>query len=244
MPKTYDIAIIIPAYNEANKIARDIAEAAEFISSQNWTGQIIVVDDGSTDSTADKARAETAAMPSNIFLEVISLPHNTGKGAAVRRGILAANARFVMFADSGSCINFRYILKGIELLETGADIAHASRKLTESCIQIPQPIHRRVISYLFKKIIQWYMKIPPRLTDTQCGFKIYRGDIAKQLYSKCKTNGFMFDIEIIARAIREDLRIEEFPVEWFCDRDSRLSIRRSFWSVLKELRQIKKNLKD
>ena len=86
------------------------------------------------------------------------------------------------------------------------------------------------------------MKIPPELTDTQCGFKIYKGDIARHLYSECITDGFMFDIEIIIRAQKEGYRIKEFPINWSCDRDSRLSPTRSWWRVLSELMTIKQTM--
>jgi hypothetical protein len=86
------------------------------------------------------------------------------------------------------------------------------------------------------------MKIPSEFTDTQCGFKIYKGDVARKLYSQCVTDGFMFDVEIIMRAQKQGYRIKEFPVEWTCDRDSRLSPRRSLWKVISELISIKRAL--
>ena len=86
------------------------------------------------------------------------------------------------------------------------------------------------------------MKIPPELTDTQCGFKIYKGDVARHLYGECMTDGFAFDIEIIIRAGKEGYRIKEFPIDWTCDRDSRLSPTRSSWRVLSELLKIKRSV--
>jgi hypothetical protein len=86
------------------------------------------------------------------------------------------------------------------------------------------------------------LRIPARLTDTQCGFKLYRGDVARRLYSECATDGFMFDIEIILRALHHGFRIAEFPVEWTCDRDSRLGIRRSGRSVLRDLHRLRQTL--
>jgi hypothetical protein len=84
------------------------------------------------------------------------------------------------------------------------------------------------------------MKVSSELTDTQCGFKIYRGDVARDLYGQCITDGFMFDLEIIMRAQKRGCRIKEFPIEWTCDRDSRLSPTRSLWRVLQELITIKR----
>jgi dolichyl-phosphate beta-glucosyltransferase len=84
------------------------------------------------------------------------------------------------------------------------------------------------------------MKIPKGLTDTQCGFKIYRGDVARLLYGRCQTDGFMFDIEIIRRAINQNYKIAEFPIDWTCDLDSRLSPAKSSWQILSELLKIRK----
>ena len=82
--------------------------------------------------------------------------------------------------------------------------------------------------------------VPRELTDTQCGFKIYRGDVARELYGQCVTDGFLFDIEIILRAVKKGYRIGEFPVQWVCDRDSRLSVARTPWPVLAELRALRR----
>jgi hypothetical protein len=86
------------------------------------------------------------------------------------------------------------------------------------------------------------MQIPPGLTDTQCGFKLYKGNVARELYSGCGILGFAFDIEIILRAVRAGYRIREFPIEWTCDRDSRLRPVHSLWNVLSELRRIKRDI--
>jgi len=86
------------------------------------------------------------------------------------------------------------------------------------------------------------MKISAEFTDTQCGFKIYRGDTARRLYSQCISDGFMFDVEIIMRAKKQGYRIKEFPIEWTCDSDSRLSPTRSLWRILSELITIKRTL--
>jgi hypothetical protein len=86
------------------------------------------------------------------------------------------------------------------------------------------------------------MRIPSELSDTQCGFKIYKGDIGRKLYAECVTDGFMFDVEIIIRALKQGLRIKEFPIEWVCDLDSRLSLAKTPWPVLRELFRLKRIL--
>lgn len=238
-----DLSIVIPALNESKKIARDVKMAAEFLEGNNFQGEIVVVDDASTDGTCEVAK--NVKVPPDVKLKVIRYEHHRGKGYAVRAGIKQTRGKYVMFADSGYCVPYGNALLGLEMLKDGScDIAHGSRKLIESDIQQAQPWRRRISSRLFKWLINKLLQIPRGLTDTQCGFKIYKGDVARQLYSQCISDGFMFDIEIILRAQKQGYRIEEFPVEWVCDLDSRLSLTRTPWPVISELRAIKRAVSD
>ena len=148
-----------------------------------------------------------------------------------------------MFADCGLCIAYDNALPGLaSLRENRCDIAHASRRLSNSRIIRGQPWHRRAVSWLFRHGIRIAMQVPRELTDTQCGFKLYKGDVARDLYSQCTSEGFSFDIEIILRAVAAGYRIAEFPVEWTCDVDSRLSVTRAPWPLLAELCGLKRAL--
>lgn len=244
IPETdMDLSIVIPALNESKKIARDVKMAALFLEANNLDGEIIIVDDGSTDGTANIAKKVN--VPQNVKLNVIGFEHHKGKGYAVRAGIKQTSGKFVMFADSGCCVPYGNALLGLQMLQDGTcDIAHGSRKIIESDILEDQPRHRRICASIFCWLIHKLMKIPPEITDTQCGFKVYKGDIARELYSQCKSFGFMFDVEIILRALKQRYRIKEFPIEWTCDPDSRLSLVRAMWPVIRELRNIKRTLKN
>jgi dolichyl-phosphate beta-glucosyltransferase len=235
-----DLSIVVPTYNEAHKVALDIDAASRFLMEENLTGEIIVSDDGSADGTVTAARQCTIAAPA-ITLKVIEQPANRGKGAAVRAGIIASSGQFVMFADSGVCIPYAQAMRGLTLLREGkCEIAHASRKRTDSIITHPQPLHRRVLSRVFRTAVDTYMGLPYRLTDTQCGFKLYEGALARKLYSECLTDGFLFDLEIILRAKKLNARICEFPVTWSCDPDSRLRPGKTALRTIVELRAIKR----
>lgn len=236
-----DLSIVIPAYNESKKIERDIMEASGFLASNHLIGEIIIVDDGSQDNTSQIA--QKYKIPSEVKLKVLRYDNHRGKGYAVRKGIEQTTGKYVMFADSGCCVPYKDTLIGLELIKKGeCEIAHGSRKMSGCHIEKPQNIYRRICSKIFHLFVIHDMKIPAEFTDTQCGFKIYKGDIAKKLYSQCQTDGFVFDIEIITLAQKEGYRIKEFPIDWTCDPDTRLSPSRSSWQILKDLLQIRKNM--
>jgi len=238
-----NLSIVIPVFEESKKIGADIEAAAMFLKDNHLAGEIIVVDDGSRDNTAEVAKKPDTPIPQGISLKVIRYDDHRGKGYAIRTGIKQTSGEYVMFADSGCCVPYENILDGLKLLKSGAcDIAHGSRKLRESKIQKPQGWYRRLCAVIFHWFVVYGMKIPSEFTDTQCGFKIYRGDVAQKLYAQCITDGFMFDVEIILRALKQNYRIKEFFIEWACDRDSRLSPMRSLRCVLSELKTIKQAL--
>lgn len=237
-----DLSIVIPAFEESNKIASDVKAAADFLEDNNFTGQIIVVDDGSKDDTAQPAK--NAEISPRVKLNIIRYEQHRGKGYAVRQGIKQTTGKYVMFADSGLCVPYKYTLRGLDLLKSGeCDISHGSRKIRGCHIEKAQSLYRRICSKLFHWFVIHVVKIPAELTDTQCGFKIYRGDVARELYGQCVTDGFAFDIEIIMRARKKGYRIKEFPIDWTCDPDSRLSPTRSSWRILSELLTIRRIIK-
>jgi dolichyl-phosphate beta-glucosyltransferase len=229
-----DLSIVIPAFNEASKIGRDVTEAAAFLLRHELSGEIIVVDDGSSDDTA--AVAESTPVPDGIHRRAIRYEHNVGKGHAVKIGMAATEGQYAMFADSGMPVQYEYAWHGMQLLRSGmCDVAHASRWAGGSKILRRQNLYRRTVSRIVRSMLPFFAGFPRGITDSQCGFKLYLGDVARELYRNCQTTGFMFDSEIILRARREGYRICEFPVEWSWDPDSRLHPAREPLHVLKDL---------
>ena len=237
-----DISIVIPAFNEEKKIGSDVEVASAFIDEAAMHGEIIVVDDGSTDNTAEEA--EKAKVPSAVERNVIRLDKNQGKGYALRAGILASKGDIVLFADSGTCVPYANALLQIQRIREGElDIAMASRRLKDTVIHRNRSMKRRVLSSLFRMVARIVTGIPNRFSDTQCGFKIYRGDMSRELFAKCKTTGFLFELEVLLRALKIGARIEEFPVEWTCDLDTRLRPASDAAKVLKEMFQVRSIIK-
>ena len=219
------LSIVIPAYKESVKIERDIDEAARFLAENRIPGEILVVDDGSPDDTAKRAAA-LRSRHSN--LTVLSYEPNRGKGHAVRYGILRARGDLVMFADSGLCVPYEIAKIGIAMIEMDmCDIAYGSRRMRGS---------------IFKFFIHAFMGIPLYISDTQCGFKVYRREVAQALYSAAFTDGFMFDTEIILRALHEKYRLLEFPVLWSNDPDTRFDPVRHTGRLLRDLLKMRYKL--
>ncbi len=236
-----DLSIVIPAFNERHKIGPDVRAAAAFLRGEGLSGEIIVVDDGSTDGTGAEARNEPVG--AGVVRRVVRHERNHGKGCGVRTGLLESVGDYAMFADSGLCMPFRNALRGLALLSGGTcEIAHGSRRLPGSVVLRSTGPYRRALSGLFSRTIPPLVGTPPHLTDTQCGFKLYRGDVARELYAQCRCDGFMFDIEVILRAVRAGYRIEEFPVEWQSDPDTRLRVIRAIPQSLSELLSIRRAL--
>lgn len=232
------LSIVIPVYRESKKVCADIDAAAAFLG-QIGQGEILIVDDGSPDDTAEVAERHAAQLSAAV--QVLRLPRHRGKGAAVRTGVLQSCGRLVMFADSGGCIPFEEAIAGIVLIEQGlCRLAHGRR----TRIRRKQSLYRRACSRLFNHGLIGDLKYKLGLTDTQCGFKVYDGDTARQLYAQSTIDGFMFDLEIILLAARNGAAIREFPVTWSSDPDSRLQPLRQSIGILKDILRLRLRFAD
>ena len=233
-----DLSIVIPVYNEREKIAKDVAAASDFFRRRGLDGEILVVDDGSWDGTASEARR--GGRDSGATVRVLRTPHK-GKGHAVRTGIAAAWGGVIGFIDSGLCVPYDDLMTGIDWIRSGGcDIAHGSRKLKTSDIRRPQNWRRRSASWGFRRMVLHAFDLPRHLTDTQVGCKLYRREVAHALYAMCRSNGFAFDVEVILLAARAGYTIREFPICWTSDPDSRLSFSRTPVRLLLDLMILKR----
>jgi dolichyl-phosphate beta-glucosyltransferase len=234
------LSIIIPVWNEAAKIADDINEIAQFVEDADFVLELIIVDDGSADNTSQIANNTPVAK--SLIKRVIRYPEHRGKGYAVRKGISESKGKLVMFMDSGQNVPVKFINSGIKLIEQeNCDILIGSRYLSTSVIKKKLIWYRQVTSLVFRKVVKWYLKLPLSISDSQCGYKFFKGDLARNLFRDCQSNGFIFDLELILRAQKKGYKICEFPIEWRCDRDSRLSLYRAFFPIFRELRELKSN---
>ena len=235
-----ELSIVIPAFKESAKIAIDIRAAHAFLLSRNLTGEIIVVDDGSPDDTAARALELSSEVPE---LRVLRYEQNRGKGHALRYGMTRSRGKKVMFADAGLCVPYDIMTIGLTMIDLGmCDIAHGSRRMRGS-VKRAQPLYRRLGSLGYGLLIHSLMGVPPYLSDTNCGFKLYRRKVAHELYGAAFTDGFMYDIEICLRAIAKKYMILEFPVLWSNDPDTRFNPSTGSLKLLRELAIIRWRLR-
>lgn len=218
MKEKLKLSIIIPAYNEEKKIAKDIEEAEEFIKKNNIDGEVIVSTDGITDKTNDIV---SKLQKKYKKLLLLADKGKIGKGAAIKKGVKIAKGEYILFADAGLCVPYHDAKRGLALLLKGYDCAMGSRAVTGSKILKKQPLYRYLGSKLFKALIHKVLQIPSHIKDTQCGFKLYRSSVAKKVFGELKTNKMMFDIEIILRLKKYNYKMVSFPVEWKNDEDTK-----------------------
>jgi dolichyl-phosphate beta-glucosyltransferase len=231
-----DLSIVIPAYKEAAKIQQDIEAAAEFLVRHSIAGEILVVDDGSPDDTVAVAKLMEAYVP---MLRVLTYSQNRGKGYALRYGMTRSKGKNVMFADAGLCVPYEIATIGLTMLDLQmCDVAIGSRRARGS-VRREQPFYRRLGSKLYSLLIHTLMGVPLYISDTQCGFKLYKGEVARHLYGSTFTDGFMYDIEVILRSLMYGYQVLEFPVLWSNDADSRFNPLTGSWRLLKDLAVIR-----
>lgn len=234
-----DLSIVIPVFNEDTKIAQDIQQASEFLCASKLRGEIIIVDDGSTDQSSEKAKQ--TPVPESVTCRVITLETNRGKGHAVKTGILASQGNCVLFVDSGCCIPFAQVKTGLDLIsKQGCALAVGSRRHPKSIIHRDQSLRRRLYSRAFRFLLNILFPSLRHLHDTQCGFKVFQGDVGRKLFDEATLEGFLFDLDIILLAQSLGHTVCEFPIEWTCDPDSRLSANRHSAEILREIRELSK----
>ncbi len=216
-----EISIVIPAYNEARTISSTLRAIADYFRTHEIAGEIIVVDDGSSDATAALARdTDSAGVP----VEVLVNERNRGKGYSVRRGILAARGKYVGFADADMSTPIAELDKVRPALAAGADVVIGSRALADSEIDEHQPWWRERAGKLFGCFMRCVLL--PGIADSQCGFKFFSRAAAREISSRQKLSGWAFDVELLYLARRLGYEIVEIPVHWVNDPDSRVRMLR------------------
>lgn len=237
------LSILVPAYNEENRLPATLETIAAYLQKRDFSHELIVVDDGSRDATREVVR-EFAAAHSWVRLvqydDENGAALNRGKGFAIRAGVEAAVGRDIVFSDADLSTPIEEMERLLPPISRGdCDIAIASRALPESNLAVHQPIHREFMGRTFNKIVQ--KMAVPGIMDTQCGFKAFRGDVAKRLFGLAQIDGFGFDPEILFLARKFGFKIQELPVTWRHRDDSRVNPLSAPFAMLRELCEIRWN---
>jgi dolichyl-phosphate beta-glucosyltransferase len=214
----YDITLILPAFNEAATIASTIAEAASYFRSRGLRYEIVVAADGG-DGTREICRAIGAEDPA---VRTIGGPGRGGKGRGVREAVGIASGAIVGYADADNKVPIGEYDKLAPWLDR-FPVVTGSRALERKLVEKKQPLYRRIGSVGF----HWFMQTAvglPGITDSQCGFKFFRRDAAKDLFARQKIDGYMFDVEILYLCRRLGYAVHEEPIRWRDDADSRLEL--------------------
>jgi dolichyl-phosphate beta-glucosyltransferase len=234
-----DLSIVIPAYNEENRLGRALERIRDFFTAQNTPPEqieILVVDDGSTDGTARIARDWTRVMPS---VRLIANDRNCGKGYSVRRGMLEARGRVALFTDADLSSPIEELHKLLAALDAGNDVAIGSRALDRSLISVHQSAFREMAGILYNGLVRLSMGLP--FHDTQCGFKAFVRSPSRIIFEQQRIERFGFDPEILFLAKRHGLRTAEVPVRWAHDPATKVHVFRDSLLMFGDLVRIRWN---
>jgi dolichyl-phosphate beta-glucosyltransferase len=232
------LSVIIPAYNEAQRIAETLSQVRAYLDRQGYDYEVIVAADGD-DGTRERA-AELAASDRTLGerLTVLGSPERGGKGKGIRDGVRRARGQYIGFVDADYKTPIEELDKLLPVLEGGCDVVIGSRAVGDSRIIRPQPLYRRWGSKAFKWIMRAIVGLYG-IGDTQCGFKFFQGRVAKDLFARQRIDGYMFDVEILRLARKLGYSIKEVGVRWQDDGDSRYDPVAGTWRNARELLRIR-----
>src|SRR5450631_2312777 len=229
-------SIVIPAFNESSRIPATLDSVIEGVRAEKWDAEIIVVNDGSTDNTAQLVRDIARTAPE---LRLLENPGNRGTGYAVRNGVLHSLGDTVMFTDSALSAPIIEAERLFAAIAGGADIAIGSRWLATSRQTHRQPLYRQFFGRCFNALTRMVMNLP--FADTQCGFKAFTRSAAQTVFQLQTIERWGFDPEILFIALKRGYHIQEVPVSWAHDARSRISYLRDGLQMLKELAIVRWN---
>lgn len=224
------ISVIIPAFNEEERIIPTINNLLNFFLANHILFEIIVVDDGSTDSTSDVINRLSSV---NSSVKLIRLPDNMGKGFAVKAGMLAANGELLVFMDADGAAEISDILKLVLAIKNGADIAIGSRVIRSPNINVSTKFIRAILRKVLNIVVRMFLF--DGIYDTQCGFKMFTKESAKYLFEKQQLSGYGFDMELLFLAKNAGFKIKEVPINWKAVPKGKLN---PFWDSFRILADI------
>ena len=228
------LSVIVPAYNEEPRIVDTLGKVVDYLSSQSYTWEAVVVDDGSTDATASLVRTFAQSHP-NVHL--VGVPHG-GKGWAVNRGMLWASGEYRFLCDADLSMPIHQLSRFLPPENCQFDIAIGSREIS-GALRIGEPAQRHLMGRVYNLLVR--LLAVPGLADTQCGFKCFRGHVAEEVFPLQRLYGFAFDVEILFLAHKRKLRIKEVPIDWYYRPASKVRPFRDSLSMSRDILRIRWN---
>lgn len=202
-------SVVIPAYNEASRLPAYVKEIVTYFDGRDMPYEVLVVDDGSRDGTGTVVRDLGRLHPA---LRLCTLPANRGKGCAVRTGMAAASGALRLMADADGATPIVEVKRLEAAVHAGADLAVGSRALPDPSVVVRARTHRKLSGQVFNRLV--HLLGVSGVVDTQCGFKLFRGPVADDLFPALRTDGFGFDVELLLLAQQRGYRIAEVPINW------------------------------
>jgi len=228
------LSVVIPAFNEAERILPTVAAIAAHLSAYGRPWELIVSDDGSTDDTVERLQ-----MLDMANLRVVQAPANAGKGAAVRRGVMSARGELILFADADNSTPIEEADLLLAAVDGGeAEVAIGSRAVA-GAEEASKSLLRRILSGTSRALARRVLAVS--LADTQCGFKLFRARVARDLFASQRIDGFAFDMEVLYLAARRGYRIAEIAVRWVDAPGSKVDPRREAARFLRDMARVRWN---
>jgi dolichyl-phosphate beta-glucosyltransferase len=227
------LSVVVPCFNEELRLPASIEAVRTYMAQRGTSLELILVDDGSDDGTPVLIRAAERASAS---VHAVLLPRNRGKGRALAEGVRRSQGELVLTSDADLSAPIQELPKLEAAIASGADIAIGSRA-KRGAREVDQPWHRRVMGKGFNLLVQGLLL--PGLWDTQCGFKLFRGEVARDLFGRLRTDGFAHDVEILYLARGAGYGVCEVPVRWINSNSSRVQAFRHSREMLSDVLRIR-----
>ncbi len=230
------LSIIIPAYNEEKRIGPTLSKIYGFLKTKNYEYEVILVDDGSNDKTILGARDSELAKINK--LKIVKNGMNKGKGFSVKNGILNSTGEYLLFSDADLSTPIEEADKLFNYIGKGYDIVIGSRSIAGSDVKVHQPFYREKMGRIFNFLVNSLLL--SGFIDTQCGFKLFKGNVAREMGKELTINGFCFDVEMLYLAKRMGYKIAEVGIVWENSPQSKVRVFSSSLSMFIDLLKIKR----
>lgn len=228
------LSIVIPAYNEEKRLPDSLPEIINFVRQQDYSVEVLVVDDGSTDRTADVVKKFQEGAP---FISLLQVDHG-GKGHAVKAGMMQGDGEYLFLCDSDLSMPIEEITKFLPPALDGYDLAIASREI-EGARRYDEPAYRHLMGRVFNLVVR--LLAVHGIQDTQAGFKCFRREAARQLFPLQTIKGWGFDVEILFVAQKQGMQIVEVPINWYYRDRSQVKPIRDTYNMLREILKVRLN---